>query len=151
VTRSLKIIVAVFAFMSSGILLAQSEMILEDINADAKRLKRYGKAEDVVNAIQRDPFYRLLDGLNDKDHPITDYDVSEFTLVGTVWDVPTPIAMFKGPRERRYVVKVGDKIGKNTGVVVNIEQGQVLIKETYTDLNKNKIEKSTIKRVGKPV
>ena len=71
-----KIIVAVFAVMSSGLLLGQTpaaqvkasdELILEDTSADAaKKLRKYGAAEEVVNAIQRDPFYRLLEGLADR-------------------------------------------------------------------------------------
>jgi type IV pilus assembly protein PilP len=156
-----KIIVAVFAVMSSGLLLGQppaaqvkasDELILEDTSADAaKKLRKYGAAEEVVNAIQRDPFYRLLEGLADKEHSITDYELSEFTLIGTVWGVAKPIGMFKGPKDRRYMVKVGDRIGRNNGVVINIDKGEVLIREFYTDINNKKIEKSTIKRVEKPV
>lgn len=164
-TWSSKIIVTVFMLFSSGVLFAQAnvaskvkesdEIILEDSSVDtadtAKKLKKYGRAEEVVNAIQRDPFYRLLDGLSDKEHPITDYDLSEFTLLGTIWDIAKPMGMFKGPADKRYVVRVGDRIGRNNGVVVNIDKGEVLVKEIYTDINKNKIEKSTIKRVGQPV
>lgn len=161
-TWSKKIIVTVSVIFSSGLLFAQAkvpakakesdEIILEDSSADAaKKLKKYGRAEEVVNAIQRDPFYRLLEGLSDKEHPITDYDLNEFTLLGTVWDIAKPMGMFKGPGERRYVVRVGDRIGKNNGFVVNIDKGEVLVKETYIDIKKNKVEKSTIKRVGQPV
>ena len=159
-----KIIVAVFITFSSGLLFAQTkvktptkakesdEIILEDSSVDtAKKLKKYGRAEEVVNAIQRDPFYRLLEGLSDKEHPITDYELSEFTLLGTVWNIAKPMGMFKGPGDRRYVVRVGDRIGRNNGVVVNIDSGEVMVREIYTDIHKNKIEKSTIKRIGKPV
>jgi len=161
-TWSKKMIIAVLIAFGSSLLFAQpkvpakakesDELILEDSSVDtAKKLKKYGRAEEVVDAIQRDPFYRLLEGLNDKEHPITDYDLSEFTLLGTIWDIAKPMGMFKGPSERRYVVRVGDRIGRNKGVVVNIDKGEVLVRETYTDINKNKIEKSTVKRVGKPV
>ena len=139
----------------SGLLYAASQsddMILEDSNLDmAKKMKKYGGSDAVVNSIQRDPFYRLLEGLNDKEHSITDYELGEFTLLGTVWDVSKPIGMFKGPKDRRYVVRVGDRIGKNNGVVVDIDKGEVFVKEVFTDLNGSKIEKSTIKRVEKPV
>jgi len=162
VTWSNNIIIAVLITFSSGPLFAQAkaqvkakesdEILLEDSSIDtAKKLKKYGRAEEVVNAIQRDPFYRLLEGLSDKEHPITDYELSEFTLLGTIWDIAKPMAMFKGPGERRYVVRVGDRIGRNNGIVTNVDKGEVLVKEIYTDINKNKIEKSTIKRVGKPV
>jgi len=161
VTWSNKIIIAVFFTFSSGLLFAQAnvpakakesdEILLEDSADTAKKLKKYGRAEEVVNAIQRDPFYRLLEGLSDKEHPITDYDLSEFTLLGTIWDIAKPMGMFKGPSNRRYVVRVGDRIGRNNGVIVNIDKGEVLVRESYTDINKNKIEKSTIKRIGQPV
>jgi len=165
VTWNIKNIVAVFTVMVSGLLLEQElsaqsvskvkesdELILEDTSIDAtKKLKKYGAAEEVVNSIQRDPFYRLLEGLTDKERSITDYELNEFTLLGTVWDVPKPIGMFKGPKDRRYIIKVGDRIGRNNGIVINIDKGEVLIREYYTDINKKKIEKSTIKRVEKPV
>ena len=164
-TWNIKNIVAVFTVMVSGLLLEQElsaqsvskvkesdELILEDTSIDAtKKLKKYGAAEEVVNSIQRDPFYRLLEGLTDKERSITDYELNEFTLLGTVWDVPKPIGMFKGPKDRRYIIKVGDRIGRNNGIVINIDKGEVLIREYYTDINKKKIEKSTIKRVEKPV
>ena len=123
------------------------DILLEDTNA-----RTGGKipgAESVVNSIPRDPFYRVLDQLGWDNTAITDYELSDLNLIGVVWDVPRPIGMFKAPKERRFIVKVGDKIGKNNGVVMEIGKGEVSVRETYTDINNNKTEKSTIKRVEK--
>jgi len=125
------------------------DIILEE-NTNVQGAKEKAKAESVVSSIQRDPFYRVLEqlGINES-RSITDYELSEFTLIGSVWDVPHPVVMFKGPKEKRYILKIGDKIGKHNGVVVYIGKGETHIDEVYVDIDKNRIKKSTIKKVEK--
>ncbi len=107
--------------------------------------------EAIVNSMQRDPFYRVLDqmGMDDTDRAITDYELIDLTLVGVVWDIPSPLAMFRGPKGRRYILRKGDKIGRNSGLVMGIDQGEVHIKEIFTDLAGKRSEKTTIKSVKK--
>jgi Tfp pilus assembly protein PilP len=66
-----------------------------------------------------------------------------------VWDVAEPIAMFKAPNGRRYILKSGDKIARNNGFIVSIEHGEVNIKETIVDLAGKRSERTTIKTVKK--
>ena len=125
----------------------QSEdILLEDVNT--KTQGRVPSSDSILNTISRDPFYRVLDQLGDT-ASITDYELNDLELIGVIWDIPRPIAMLKAPKERMFVVKVGDKIGKNNGVVIHIGKGEVGVKEIYTDLGGGKTEKSTIKRVDK--
>ncbi|MFH1223490.1 MAG: pilus assembly protein PilP [Pseudomonadota bacterium] len=141
--RKSYISILIASFILSGYLYpAGDDIILEDT------LKVSTTSESSVNSIRRDPFYRVLEqlGLNES-RSITDYELYEFMLLGTVWDITHPVAMFKGPKEKRYVLKIGDRIGKHSGVVIQIGQGEVNIEETYSDINKRRIRKSVIKRV----
>ena len=126
----------------------QSEdILLEDVST--KTPGRMPSPDSIVNTISRDPFYRVLDQLGWDTTSITDYELNDLELIGVIWDIPRPIAMFKAPKERRFIVKAGDKIGKNNGVVMHIGKGEVGVMETYVDISGAKTEKSTIKRVDK--
>lgn len=126
------------------------DIILEDSNGVTQTYEpRKKHDESIVNSISRDPFYRMLDQLGWDNTLITDYELNDLSLIGVVWDVPKPIAMFKAPKEIRFIVRVGDKIGKNNGRVMQIGKGEVGIRESYFDINGNRTEKSTIKRVEK--
>ncbi|HOW16249.1 MAG TPA: pilus assembly protein PilP [bacterium] len=138
------------------------DIILEEGNGKAQSTKsasgvssKYSSSmgEAIVNSMQRDPFYRVLDqlGMDDTDRAITDYELSDLTLVGVVWDIPSPLAMFKGPKGRRYILRKADRIGRNSGVIVGIDQGEVNIREVFVDLAGKKTEKTTIKTVRKDV
>ncbi|MCX6112657.1 MAG: pilus assembly protein PilP [Proteobacteria bacterium] len=121
------------------------DILLEDVGT--KKGERISTSDSIVNSISRDPFYRVLDQLGWDNTSITDYELNDLELIGVIWDVPKPVAMFKAPKERRFIVKVGDKIGKNNGIVMHIGKGETGIRETYMDINGAKTEKSTIKRV----
>lgn len=111
----------------------------------------YSTGEAIVNSMQRDPFFRVLDqlGMDEINRAITDYELNDLSLVGVVWDVAEPIAMFKAPNGRRYILKSGDKIARNNGFIVSIEHGEVNIKETIVDLAGKRSERTTIKTVKK--
>lgn len=141
--------ILLFIVTSLSSVKASDDLILEDVISDTSiGVKKYKGADELVNSIDRDPFYRLLESLDDKGGSITDYELSYFTLVGIVWDVSKPFALFKAPKDKTYVVRAGQKIGRNNGVVGSIEEGKVIIKEVFTDINNNKIDKITVKRVG---
>jgi len=109
--------------------------------------------EIIVNSMQRDPFYRVLDqlGMDETGLAVTDYDLSDLTLVGVVWDIPNPLAMFRGPKGKRYILRKDDKIGRNSGLITGIDQGEVNIREIFTDIAGKKKEKTTIKSVKKDI
>lgn len=79
----------------------------------------------------RDPFYRVLDTfkLGEASYSLEKYSLDEFSLKGVVWSVKSPIAMFQGPDGISYRLKKGDKIGRNNGTIMNIDNGQVEIQE----------------------
>lgn len=152
-------IILTLNFLLPAVLFAQGDIILEEglAPSSSKNMSGVSSAyssstgEAIVNSMQRDPFYRVLDqlGMEDTDRAITDYELGDLTLVGVVWDISNPLAMFKGPKGRRYILRRWDKIGRNSGVVMGIDQGEVHIREIFTDLAGKKTERTTIKTVKK--
>jgi len=94
----------------------------------------------------RDPFIRVLDnmGLVGDTYTREKYNLGEFKLVGIVWGTENPVALFKGPNGERHVLRKGDNIGRNGGILKEISKGQVEVIETFAG-----IQKPTIIKVGK--
>jgi hypothetical protein len=124
-------------------------MIVEDINLESNVNAIATGPETLLNSIQRDPFYRILDQAGSDVTAITDYELSDLVLLAVVWDVPKPVAMFKAPREKRFIVSVGSRIGRNEGRIISISDGKVNIIESHIGFDGNRIEKTIIKGVGK--
>ncbi len=60
---------------------------------------------------------------------LTQYEVRYFKLVGIVGNEEQPRAIFEDPRGHAYVVGIGTKIGRNNGVIEQINDNSVLIIE----------------------
>ena len=60
---------------------------------------------------------------------LTQFEVRYFRLVGIVADEEQPRAIFEDPRGHAYVVGIGTKIGRNNGVIEQINTDSVLIIE----------------------
>ena len=141
----------VMTIMSTNLISKTQEsqdILLED--SSSKSISG-GGSDAMVNSIPRDPFYRVLDQTSWDNTAITDYELNDLSLIGVVWDVPKPLAMFRAPKDKRFLLIAGDRIGKNDGVIMEISKGEVHVREIYTDINGSKTEKSTIKRVEKRV
>ena len=65
--------------------------------------------------------------------PLEQFDVSQLTLLGVVWDDENSRALIVDPSGMTYVVAEGAKIGKNAGRVIDIGDNLVVVKETYVD------------------
>lgn len=87
---------------------------------------------------KRDPFrsFILDQAMEAADHdvgPLEQFDVSQLAVVAVVWDTGLPLALVSDPSGRPYVVEEGTAMGKNDGRVIKIDDGMVLVKETYVD------------------
>lgn len=87
---------------------------------------------------RRDPFRSfVLDRLKElAEHtkgPLEQFDVTQLTLHGVVWETNRPRALVADPSGQVYVVREGDPIGTNQGAVVRIDDNLMLVKETYVD------------------
>ncbi len=61
--------------------------------------------------------------------PLQMFDLSQYKLIGIVWDVKTPRAMVRDPQGKLFTLKKDVKIGRNNGFVSSIREGAVLVIE----------------------
>ena len=62
--------------------------------------------------------------------PLQRYDLGEIKLVGIIWDIRNPKAMFVDPTKKVHVLSKDDRIGRNNGYVAVIREGEVVVVET---------------------
>jgi Tfp pilus assembly protein PilP len=69
--------------------------------------------------------------------PLEQYDLAQLALVGVVWDVGRARALVRDPSGMSYVVATGARMGKNEGLVTQIQDNLVVVRERYVDLYGN--------------
>ncbi|MEQ9617930.1 MAG: pilus assembly protein PilP [Deltaproteobacteria bacterium] len=62
--------------------------------------------------------------------PIQRYSLDQFRISGIVWIGGNPQAMVVDPEENTYFLGVGDKIGNNEGVILEVRDTGLLVQET---------------------
>lgn len=87
---------------------------------------------------KRDPFRSFIldqarEAADREIGPLEQFDISQLKVVAVVWDTGLPLALVADPSGRPYVVNEGSTLGKNDGRVIKIDDGMVLVKETYVD------------------
>lgn len=118
-------------------------------NAPAAAAAPQPEAEEMVQATmgtgysydatdKRDPFRSFIldqakEAADREIGPLEQFDISQLKVVGVLWDTGLPIALVADPSGRPYVVNEGSAMGKNDGRVIKIDDGMVLVKETYVD------------------
>lgn len=65
--------------------------------------------------------------------PLEQYDLGQLTLVAVVWKTGNARALIQDPSGESYIIGEGAKIGKNSGWVKLIQDGLVVVTETYAD------------------
>ena len=107
---------------------------------------------------RRDPFVPLLEvkkAISADEGPLTPlqtFEIGQLRLAGVVVGHAAPIAMVMAPGGKSYVLKKGDRVGKNHGRIVDITESGVLVKERFYDfageIRENLQEISLPKRSG---
>lgn len=69
--------------------------------------------------------------------PLEQYDLTQLSVVGVVWDVGRARALVRDPSGMSYVVAAGARVGKNDGMVTRIDDNLVVVRERYVDLYGN--------------
>jgi type IV pilus assembly protein PilP len=89
------------------------------------------------SAARRDPFkpyknYRppTVQGKIDSSDPLQRWDLGRFVIVAIMWEVRSPRAMVKDPDGKLYMINKTTKIGRNSGQVVAIREGEVVVVES---------------------
>ncbi len=105
---------------------------------------------------RRDPFVplsRIKKPMSASDNepatPLQSYDIAQFRLAGVIVGKGEAKAMVIAPDGKSYVLARGVKIGKNNGVVVDINSEAILVKEKYYDYSGNVIENIQVITVPK--
>jgi type IV pilus assembly protein PilP len=66
--------------------------------------------------------------------PLEEFDVSQLSVVGVVWNVGNARALIQDPSGKGFIVSEGARVGKNDGRIIKIDDSVVIVKETYVDL-----------------
>ena len=104
----------------------------------------------------RDPFRSYLADLHDREeqerharpHEETErYDLSQYRLTAVLLGRGNPTAMVEDPSGSGHIVKMGSRIGKNDGRIVNIDAAGLSILETFYDGNGQAMQVSAALRL----
>lgn len=95
---------------------------------------------------KRDPFRSYLIDLDNENkarnfgrklEETESYELDQYHLGGLITGISQPKAMLEDPSGHGYVIHVGSRVGKNGGVVTQIDtQGVLVIEETHDPLGK---------------
>jgi len=66
--------------------------------------------------------------------PLEEFDVSQLSVVGVVWNVGNARALIQDPSGQGFIVGEGARVGKNEGRIIKIDDSVVVVKETYVDM-----------------
>src|SRR5262245_59366271 len=69
--------------------------------------------------------------------PLEQFDLSQLSVVGIVWNVGRARALVQDPTGMSYVVAQGARMGKNDGRVMKIDDNLMVVRERYVDLYGN--------------
>ena len=88
---------------------------------------------------KRDPFRNFMwerpDRLREAElqGPLEQFDLMQLSLVAVVWKTGSARALVEDPAGESYIIAEGSRVGRNEGRVVSIDDGVVVVKETYVD------------------
>ncbi|MBW2714702.1 MAG: pilus assembly protein PilP [Deltaproteobacteria bacterium] len=79
--------------------------------------------------------------------PLEQYDVSQLSLVAIVWKTGSARALVEDPAGQSYIIGKGTRVGKNEGMVTQIDDNLVVVNETYEDYLGNVTKKDIEMRI----
>lgn len=62
--------------------------------------------------------------------PLQKFDLDQLKLIGIIWDVRDPKAMFQDPNAKIYTVGKDERVGRNNGYIATIREGEIVVIET---------------------
>jgi Tfp pilus assembly protein PilP len=155
----IEIIILLFMLTSVCSLVARPEESTSEENMDTNlsleklddQNNPQSKAEVSNPESKRDPFRPFIKLVNEEEEtgdgslvpPIKRYELQEFRIAGILWIEGEPRTMIVDPEKNTYYLAVGDEIGNKGGVILEIRNSGILVKETrhYEDLfGEDKVE-----------
>jgi Tfp pilus assembly protein PilP len=154
-----EIIVLLIVLTSVSSLVSRTEESTPEENMDTKlslekldnQNNPQSEAEVGKPESNRDPFRPFIKLVSEEEEigvgslvpPIKRYELQEFRIAGILWIEGEPRAMVVDPEKNTYYMVVGDEIGNQGGVILEIRNSGMLVKETrhYEDLfGEDKVE-----------
>jgi len=79
------------------------------------------------------------------------YDLESFQVTAVLWDIKFPKALIKSPNNEIFQVEEGSKIGRNSGYVAKIREGEVVVIESTTPNGESgrKFYKTQVLKLGR--
>jgi len=93
---------------------------------------------------KRDPFHSfVLDAITEDEvdgdrGPLELFDLSQLQLAAVIVSASNPHGLVYDPSGKGYIVGVGASMGKKNGRVVEIDDGTMVVRETYVDFSGTK-------------
>ena len=79
--------------------------------------------------------------------PLEQFDVSQLSVIAVVWKTGSARALVEDPAGQSYIIGKGTRIGKNEGMVTEIDDNLVVVNETYEDYLGNVTKKDIEMRI----
>jgi type IV pilus assembly protein PilP len=79
--------------------------------------------------------------------PLEQFDVSQLSVIAVVWKTGSARALVEDPAGQSYIIGKGTRIGKNDGLVTEIDDNLVVVNETYEDYLGNITKKDIEMRI----
>lgn len=122
-----------------------AKKVAPPVEEEVKEEDKPKEFEYVVKG-RRDPFVPLtqirrpIEKSTEPATPLERYDLPQFKLIGVIVGKGDPKAMVVAPDGKSYVLSEGLKIGKNNGVILDINSDAIVVEEKYYDFSGNIIE-----------
>ena len=86
---------------------------------------------------RRDPFIPIVGKKTaaTSENPLESFDLPQFQLKGLIIGFGEPKAIVAAPDGKSYILKKGTRIGKNNGIIREINRERILVEERYQDLS----------------
>ncbi len=76
--------------------------------------------------------------------PLQQFSLDQLTVRGIIWGLSNAKAIVEDPTGKTYIVGVGTKIGKNSGVIIRILNDRIVVLEQYTDVFTGKVKTNEV-------
>lgn len=103
---------------------------------------------------RRDPFKPFVEGVATSEDeadgpllPLQQFDLEQIKLIGIIWDVRHPKAMFLDPNSQVHVLGRDERIGRNNGYIAVIREGEVVVVESAKVRGQNTFNSKVLKIV----
>ncbi len=93
------------------------------------------KEEVDVATVKRNPFLNFMvkKGVRKEDErvkgPLECCELNLFKVIAVVSGIDEPRAVIQAPDNKKYIVKIGDRMGTNDGRIIRIGRGSITVRE----------------------